>query len=200
TDKAVNPSSVMGMSKRIAEMILQSRSKNSKTKFMAVRFGNVLGSSGSVVPLFKKQIAEGGPVTITDHNVERYFMSVREAVMLVLQAGALGQGGELFILDMGEQIKVMDIAKNLISLSGFTLGKDIEIKIIGLRAGEKLSEEILLDKEKDKVTKHEKIYTSQPQEFNQAELRKELKELKYFADMVDGAGAVKKMKEIIKRS
>jgi len=123
---------------------------------------------------------------------------VREAVMLVLQAGALGQGGELFILDMGEQIKVMDIAKNLISLSGLTPGKDIEIKIIGLRAGEKLSEEILLDKEKDKVTKHEKIYTSQPQEFNQAALRKELKELKHLADMVDGPEVIKKMKEIIK--
>ncbi|MDD5130146.1 MAG: nucleoside-diphosphate sugar epimerase/dehydratase [Candidatus Omnitrophica bacterium] len=198
TDKAVNPSSVMGLSKRVAEMILQAKSKNSKTKFMAVRFGNVLGSSGSVVPLFKKQIAEGGPVTITDPNVERYFMSAREAVMLVLQAGALGQGGELFILDMGEQIKVMDIAKNLISLSGFTLGKDIEIKIIGMRPGEKLSEELLLDKEKDKVTKHEKIYTNQPQELDNALLNKKLKELQYLAKMMNNAEVIKKMKEIIK--
>jgi len=117
--------------------------------------------------------------------------------MLVLQAGALGQGGELFILDMGEQIKIMDIAKNLISLSGLTLGKDIEIKTIGLRAGEKLSEEILLDKEKDKVTKHEKIYISQPQELDQAALRKRLKELKHLADMMDNVGVVRKMKEII---
>jgi len=197
TDKAVNPSSVMGMSKRVAEMILQAKSKNGKTKFMAVRFGNVLGSSGSVVPLFKKQIAEGGPITITDPNVERYFMSAKEAVMLVLQAGALGQGGELFILDMGEQIKIMDIAKNLIALSGFTLGKDIEIKIIGMRPGEKLSEELLLDKEKDKVTKHEKIYVSPSQELDKALLGKRLKELKYLADMMDSIAVIKKMKEII---
>lgn len=197
TDKAVNPTSIMGMSKRIAEIILQTRAKSSKTKFMAVRFGNVLGSSGSVVPLFKKQIAEGGPITITHPDVERYFMSVKEAVMLVLQAGALGNGGELFILDMGEQIKIIDIAKNLISLSGLTLGKDIEIKIIGLRPGEKLSEEILLDKEKDRVTKHEKIYISQPQNFDSISLRKKLKELKYLADMMNNAGVVKLMKDII---
>lgn len=197
TDKAVNPTSIMGMSKRIAEMILQAKSKGSKTKFMAVRFGNVLGSSGSVVPLFKKQIAEGGPITIPHPDVERYFMSVREAVMLVLQAGAIGQGGELFILDMGEQIKVMEIAKNLIALSGLTLGKDIEIKTIGLRPGEKLSEEILLNKEKDKVTKHEKIYTSQPQEFDRADLHKKLKELKHLADMMNNTEVVKKIKEII---
>ncbi len=197
TDKAVNPTSIMGMSKRIAEIILQSRAKNSNTKFMAVRFGNVLGSSGSVVPLFKKQIAEGGPITITHPDVERYFMSVKEAVMLVLQAGAIGTGGELFILDMGEQIKIIEIAKNLISLSGLTPGKDIEIKIIGLRPGEKLSEEILLDRERDKVTKHEKIYISQPQEFDSIALRKKLKELKNLADIMDNTGVVKKMKEII---
>ncbi len=197
TDKAVNPTSVMGMSKRIAEIILQTRAKSSKTKFMAVRFGNVLGSSGSVVPLFKKQIAEGGPITITHPDVERYFMSVKEAVILVLQAGALGNGGELFILDMGEQIKIMDIAKNLISLSGLTPGKDIEIKIIGLRPGEKLSEEILLDKEKDRVTKHEKIYISQPQDFDSVAIRRKLRDLKVLADRMDNAGVVKKMKEII---
>ena len=118
--------------------------------------------------------------------------------MLVLQAGAMGKGGELFILDMGEQIKVLDIAKNLIALSGFTLGKDIEIKIIGMRPGEKLSEELLLDKEKDKVTKHEKIYTNQPQELDKALLNKKLKELKYLTDMMDNVEVVKKMKEIIK--
>jgi FlaA1/EpsC-like NDP-sugar epimerase len=174
TDKAVNPTSVMGMSKRIAEIILQTRAKSSKTKFMAVRFGNVLGSSGSVVPLFKKQIAEGGPITITHPEVERYFMSVKEAVILVLQAGALGNGGELFILDMGEQIK-----------------------IIGLRPGEKLSEEILLDKEKDRVTKHEKIYISQPQDFDSIAIRRKLKDLKILADRMDNAGVVRKMKEII---
>ncbi len=146
TDKAVNPINVMGMSKRIGEMILQAKSKKSKTKFMAVRFGNVIGSAGSAIPLFKKQIEEGGPITITHAEAERYFMSVNEAALLVLQAGAIGKGGELFILDMGEQIKMVDIAKNLVTLSGLTLNKDIEIKFIGLRPGEKLSEELLLDR------------------------------------------------------
>ena len=197
TDKAVNPIGIMGMSKRIAEMVLQARAKGSKTKFMAVRFGNVLGSSGSVVPLFKKQIAEGGPVTVTHQDVKRYFMSVREAVMLVLQAGAIGNGGELFILDMGEQIKIIDIAKNLIALSGLTLGKDIEIKFIGLRQGEKMGEEMLLDKERDMVTKHEKIYISQPQEFDPARLRKEIKSLERSAELMDSVEVIRKMKEII---
>ncbi|MFA5240023.1 MAG: nucleoside-diphosphate sugar epimerase/dehydratase [Phycisphaerae bacterium] len=197
TDKAVNPISVMGMSKRIAEMILQAKAKGSKVKFMAVRFGNVLGSSGSVVPLFKKQIAEGGPVTITHPDVERYFMSVREAVMLVLQAGAIGRGGELFILDMGEQIKIIDIARNLIALSGLTPDKDIKIKFVGLRAGEKLREELLLDKEKDAVTKHEKIYVNQPQEFDASKLRKEIKKLESLANVMNSVEIVKKMKDII---
>lgn len=197
TDKAVNPINVMGMSKRIAEMILQSKAKDSKTKFMAVRFGNVIGSNGSVVPLFKKQIGEGGPITITHKDTERYFMSVKEAALLVLQAGAIGKGGELFILDMGEQVKLVDIAKNLVSLSGLVLDKDISFKFIGLRPGEKLSEELLLDKEKDKVTKHDKIYISQSEYFDTIKLRTQVKNLQKLANVMDENSIIKSMQNII---
>jgi len=197
TDKAVNPINVMGMSKRIAEMILQAKSKTSKAKFIAVRFGNVIGSAGSAIPLFKRQIEEGGPLTITHPGAERYFMSVNEAALLVLQAGALGKGGELFILDMGEQIKMVDIAKNLVALSGLTIYKDIDVKFIGLRPGEKLSEELLLDREKDKVTKHEKIYVSRSGEFNSVKLLFQVKELERLAKIMDEGKIISKMKEII---
>ncbi|MDD5428207.1 MAG: nucleoside-diphosphate sugar epimerase/dehydratase [Candidatus Omnitrophica bacterium] len=197
TDKAVNPINVMGMSKRIAEMILQAKSATSKTKFMAVRFGNVIGSAGSAIPLFKKQIEEGGPLTITHREAERYFMSVSEAALLVLQAGAIGKGGELFILDMGEQIKMLEIAKNLVALSGLVIYKDIDVKFIGLRPGEKLSEELLLDKEKDKVTKHQKIYMSRSEKFNSAKLHSEVKELARLANIMDDAKIVSKMKELV---
>lgn len=197
TDKAVNPINVMGMSKRIAEMILQSKAKDSKTKFMAVRFGNVIGSNGSVVPLFKKQIEEGGPITITHQDTERYFMSVKEAALLVLQAGAMGKGGELFILDMGEQVKLVDIAKNLVSLSGLVFNKDISFKFIGLRPGEKLSEELLLDKEKDKVTKHNKIYISQSEYFDTIKLRNQVKNLQKLANIMDEKSIVENMQKII---
>jgi len=197
TDKAVNPTSVMGMTKRIAEMILQAKAKNSKTKFMAVRFGNVIGSDGSVVPLFKRQIEEGGPVTVTHPEAKRYFMSVREAALLVLQAAAIGKGGEIFILDMGEQLKIVDIAKNLIGLSGLKPGKDIAIKFIGLRQGEKLSEEIILHTEQDRLTKHDKIYITQPHDFDPVRLRRQIKDLERLAHIMSEDKIVPKIKEII---
>jgi FlaA1/EpsC-like NDP-sugar epimerase len=197
TDKAVNPTNVMGATKRIAEMILQAKAKVSKTKFMAVRFGNVLGSTGSVIPLFKKQIEEGGPITVTHPDVKRYFMSIPEAAQLVLQAGAMGTGGEIFILDMGEQIKIIDIAKNLVALSGLKLNSDIMIKFTGLRRGEKLYEEILLDKEKDKVTKNNKIFISQPEYFDPAKIRKEVKHLARLANKMDDKKVIQKLREMV---
>ena len=197
TDKAVNPTSIMGASKRIAEMLLQAKAKNSRTKFMAVRFGNVLGSSGSVIPLFKKQIEEGGPVTVTHPEIKRYFMSVKEAAQLVLQAGAIGKGGEIFILDMGEQIKIVDLAKSLITLSKLEAGKDISIKFIGLRPGEKLYEETLHDVEKDKATKYNEIYIAQPNDFDPRRLRNQIKELEKLTNVMDDDGVIKKICEMV---
>lgn len=157
TDKAVNPTNVMGASKRIAEMIAQNENKKGKTQFITTRFGNVLGSNGSVIPLFQKQIAQGGPITVTDERITRFFMTIPEACQLVLEAGVMGTGGEIFVFDMGKSVKIVDLAKNMIRLSGLTLGKDIEIVFSGLRPGEKLYEELLSSEESTLPTHHPKI-------------------------------------------
>ena len=194
TDKAVNPVSVMGMSKRVAEMVVQSIGATSQTKFMAVRFGNVLGSRGSVVPMFRKQIAEGGPVTVTHPDMTRYFMTIPEAVQLVIQAGAMGQGGEVFVLDMGEPIKITRLAEEIIRLSGMEPGKDMEIVYTGVRPGEKLFEEILTTEEVATSTKHKKIYVAKDAEPDVEVLRARMREI---AAAVDGGAGAERGRELL---
>ena len=191
TDKAVNPTNIMGASKRMCEMIIQTFNHYSKTEYVAVRFGNVLGSNGSVIPLFKKQMEAGGPVTVTHPDIIRYFMTIPEAVSLVLQAGAFAEGGEIFVLDMGEPVKIDDLAKNLIRLSGYTLGVDMEIKYTGLRPGEKLYEELLIKEEGLKKTKNELIFIGEPLEFDEVHFLSELKKLEQAA--IDESMDIKEM-------
>ena len=201
TDKAVNPTNVMGCSKRICEIYVQSLNKaiisgevKGETQFVTTRFGNVLGSNGSVIPLFKKQIQAGGPVTVTDPNIIRFFMLIPEACELVLEAGVKGNGGEIFVFDMGNPVKIADLAQRMINLSG---AKNVEIKYTGLRAGEKLYEEVLNDKESTKPSFHEKIRIANVREYDYSEVERDIEELIEVSKQYDDMLTVKKMKEIV---
>ncbi|WP_282180459.1 polysaccharide biosynthesis protein [Maribacter stanieri] len=196
TDKAVNPTNVMGATKRIAEIYISCMQNENKTKFITTRFGNVLGSNGSVIPLFRKQIEKGGPLTLTHKDITRYFMTIPEASQLVLEAGAMGEGGEIFIFDMGESVKIFDLAKNMIKLSGLRYPEDIDIKITGLRPGEKLYEELLANGENTMPTYHQKIKISKVREVEYAKARSKIDEL-CITNMFFSGNTVKLMKEIV---
>lgn len=197
TDKAVRPTSVMGASKRIAEIYTQSMNALNSTRFITTRFGNVLGSNGSVIPLFEKQIRRGGPLTITHPDVTRYFMTIPEACQLVLEASIMGQGGEIYIFDMGESVKIVDLARKMVKLSGLELGRDIQITYTGLRPGEKLYEELLSDKENTLPTHHPQIMVARVQEYDHREISESLGRLKKLAEQEDKNAIVKEMKAIV---
>ena len=197
TDKAVNPTNVMGASKRIAEIYTQSLGKQSVTKFITTRFGNVLGSNGSVIPRFRQQIETGGPITITDPNITRFFMTIPEACQLVLEAGAMGNGGEIFIFDMGESVKIIDLAKKMIKLSGLTLDKDIRIVYTGLRPGEKLYEELLADHENTIPTHHKQIMVARVKEYDFESISNSITQLINLFQTQENKVIVKKMKELV---
>lgn len=197
TDKAVNPTSVMGATKRVAEKILKGYARRSSTRFVAVRFGNVLGSRGSVIPLFKRQIEQGGPVTITHPKMIRYFMTIPEASKLVIQAGAYGKGGEVFILDMGDPVRIVDLAEDLIRLSGLEVGKDIEIRFTGIRPGEKLYEELLTASEGITATRNRKIYIARPEEVDEVQLCEQVGRLEAAAREGKRNKVIKSLQEIV---
>jgi FlaA1/EpsC-like NDP-sugar epimerase len=197
TDKAVNPTNVMGASKRIAEIYIQSLADNKQTKFITTRFGNVLGSNGSVIPRFRRQIEAGGPVTVTHPDVTRFFMTIPEACQLVLEAGNMGDGNEIFIFDMGESVKIIHLAQKMISLSGLKLGKDIQIKVTGLRPGEKLYEELLANKENTVPTYHSQIMIAKVREYDPTMVKEDILELIKISNTEDNFTIVRKMKSIV---
>jgi FlaA1/EpsC-like NDP-sugar epimerase len=196
TDKAVNPTNVMGASKRIAEIYAQAANEKGITKFVTTRFGNVLGSNGSVIPLFQRQIEQGGPLTITDKRITRFFMTIPEACQLVLEAGAMGEGGEIFVFDMGESVKIIDLARKMIQLSGLEEGKDIEIKVTGLRPGEKLYEELLAQEENTLPTHHPQILKGKIRIEDEAKI-KQIEDLIHLFEAQKNNEIVSKMKEIV---
>lgn len=197
SDKAVNPTSVMGATKRIAEMVVSSLFENTATLFIIVRFGNVLGSRGSVIPIFRDQIARGGPVTVTHPDMIRYFMTITEAAQLVIEAGSMGEGGEIFVLDMGEPVKIVDLAEDLIRLSGFEPGTDIAIEFVGIRPGEKLHEELFTEMENIATTRNERIFLTRTEQVDTESLEAGLSDLVRLAEQSDRGGIFDKIREIV---